>query len=481
MSEQVGTTTICSADVLTNAYVLMDDELQTVDGTNKWFQLYSETQTTLEITYTTGAAETSNYVEFYIEFGSGSVGGRPDLANTMTWVPETVEYLDDSANQIVLEGWTYRIDGAAAAAYSKRIQLPVCTKGIRIYAKEVGVAANYGNLTIKANTVSAGSGVYNRSLQTVTLEAGDIEIGKVKGLDAAGTNVWDINTADTARTTNTMVLAVQHIDAAGAVLTEATQTSIKTAVELIDDAVAVLGTATYTEASSKGLVIGVVRNDTLAALADTDNEIAPLQVNATGALYVETSGTGAGQYADEAAFTLGTSIGTAMFGQYTAAGDNVADGQTGVLGMSIDRHLLVETKGYDSGTDSQKVYEVAPLNTQYVAETGTLTTVLNATPQYLYYDLNGYKYINLQIAAVDAGGGDTHIITLEGTCQDDGTAPASCTYQAVTAALTGVASVAAISMWIIDTPVPFKYLRIKDTTAGGNNDGGITVYSKKMY
>jgi len=67
--------------------------------------------------------------------------------------------------------------------------------------------------------------------------------------------------------------------------------AIKTAVELIDDTVAVLGTATYSETSTKGSVVGVVRNDTLAPLAGTDNEIAPLQVNKSGALYtVEETG-----------------------------------------------------------------------------------------------------------------------------------------------------------------------------------------------
>jgi|TARA_Y100000034_G_scaffold132182_2_gene194562 hypothetical protein len=140
-----------------------------------------------------------------------------------------------------------------------------------------------------------------------------------------------------------------------------------------------------------------------------------------------------------------------------------------------------EQPAYDSGTDSFKGFEVNPISDHHVEETGTLATVLNATPQYLYYDMDGYKNATFQIAAVDAGGGDTHVITLEGTVQDDGTAAASCTYQDVTSALTGVANVAAVSMWIIDTPVAFKYLRIKDTTAGGNNDGGITVYAKRMY
>ena len=50
--------------------------------------------------------------------------------------------------------------------------------------------------------------------------------------------------------------------------------------------VVVLGTATYTEATTKGGVMGAVRNDDLATLGDTDNEIVPLQVDANGAVYV---------------------------------------------------------------------------------------------------------------------------------------------------------------------------------------------------
>jgi len=62
-----------------------------------------------------------------------------------------------------------------------------------------------------------------------------------------------------------------------------------TALQLIDDTVAVLGTATYTETTTKGNIVGAVRNDDLATLADTDNEIAPVQVNSSGALYTENS------------------------------------------------------------------------------------------------------------------------------------------------------------------------------------------------
>ena len=83
--------------------------------------------------------------------------------------------------------------------------------------------------------------------------------------------------------------------------------SALTALQLIDDTVATLGTSTYSETSTKGNVVGAVRNDTLAALAGTDNEIAPLQVNATGALYVDVAGGGVLESAVDGIETLITS------------------------------------------------------------------------------------------------------------------------------------------------------------------------------
>ena len=46
-----------------------------------------------------------------------------------------------------------------------------------------------------------------------------------------------------------------------------------------------LGGSTYSEGSTGSIMTGAVRNDVLDALADTDNECAPLQVDAQGALY----------------------------------------------------------------------------------------------------------------------------------------------------------------------------------------------------
>jgi len=66
---------------------------------------------------------------------------------------------------------------------------------------------------------------------------------------------------------------------------DANSAAALTALQLIDNPVAVLGTATYAEATTSGNIVGAVRNDDLATLADTDNEIAPLQVDANGALF----------------------------------------------------------------------------------------------------------------------------------------------------------------------------------------------------
>ena len=100
--------------------------------------------------------------------------------------------------------------------------------------------------------------------------------GHVDGIETLITSTnTKLDTLETTNNANQVLLGTIDSD------TDA----IKTAVELIDDTVAVLGTATYSETSTKGSVVGVVRNDTLAPLAGTDNEVAPLQVNAAGALY----------------------------------------------------------------------------------------------------------------------------------------------------------------------------------------------------
>lgn len=101
-------------------------------------------------------------------------------------------------------------------------------------------------------------------------------------------------------TAGTNVLGkVRLVDSGGAEITETTDHSMNVTIVADDAGVGggtqyTLGDDTYTEATSKATLAGAVRNDTLATLADTDNELAPLQVNANGALYTAISSIAAG-------------------------------------------------------------------------------------------------------------------------------------------------------------------------------------------
>lgn len=143
-----------------------------------------------------------------------------------------------------------------------------------------------------------------------------------------------------------------------------------------------LGTDTYTEATTKGVLIGAVRRDADTTLVNTTNEVAPLQVDANGRLKVEAfsgetlpvslasvpshavtnAGTFATQvdgaaltalqliddpvFADDAAFTLSTSKGHVMAGVAvnTDGTDPTAvsaEGDAAAVRTDVNRILLV--------------------------------------------------------------------------------------------------------------------------------------------
>tara|TARA_R100001530_G_scaffold56698_1_gene41359 strand:+ start:453 stop:1403 length:951 start_codon:yes stop_codon:yes gene_type:complete len=140
----------------------------------------------------------------------------------------------------------------------------------------------------------------------------------------------------------------------------------------------ILGSGTYSEGSDKATAIAAVRNDTLAALADTDNEYAPLQVNAEGALYVaddshwgtigtaaDSDGTAHGQlrYIAEKALNL-VAINTSL--------DNIESFTSGITGIASDDNDTVGTSaekisGADGDVACKRVDIMAhPDNTGYI-------------------------------------------------------------------------------------------------------------------
>ena len=178
-------------------------------------------------------------------------------------------------------------------------------------------------------------------------------------------------------------------------------------------------------------------------------------------------------YADQAGFTVGTSKFNAIGGIYESSESTLNTGSTGALALTNYRHLKVRADGYDVATDSQKVFEVAPLNTAYVNETVVNYTNQTTGTTYAYIDMDGYRYLSIQIETTG-----TMTTSLEAT-NEPSTALASCTYQDVTTALTGSASFTTDSFVFIDTDATPRAFRLKLNSAG--TTASYQAYVKKFY
>ena len=161
-----------------------------------------------------------------------------------------------------------------------------------------------------------------------------------------------------------------------------------TALQLIDNPVQVLGNDTYTEAASSGMVIGAVRNNTLAALAGTDNEIAPLQVDATGALYARIA----------SSVALDVSAATVTVDTELLAAAALSDALANPTTAAVGSHLM----GYDRVNDDwTRVAGVVD---------GEVVGALNAGFLQVGTDGTNYQVIatdssgNLQVDVLSGGG-----------------------------------------------------------------------------
>ena len=137
---------------------------------------------------------------------------------------------------------------------------------------------------------------------------------------------------------------------------------------------------------------------------------------------------------------------------------------------------------YVSATSSDRVEEIDPISQHYVTE--TLASVTNGADEtyYYYVDMNGYRKAGFQLTL--NGGSGTCTVTVEGSIQDDGTAPASCAYLDITSATFGAANFTASNV-LIDNDEKlacFKYVRLKVVASTGDaDDADWTIYSKRLY
>lgn len=190
-----------------------------------------------------------------------------------------------------------------------------------------------------------------------------------------------------------------------------------TSLQLIDDTIAVLGTATYTEATTKGSIIGAVRRDANTTLVDTTNEIAPLQVNATGELKVAqiqalpaganaigklaansgvdigdvdvtsiipgVAATNLGKREDDAHTSLDTGVMALAVRSNTAASTSGADGDYQPLITNTTGHLWVDASGQTLTVGS---HAVTNAGTFVVQENGAALTSLQLIDDVVYTD-----------------------------------------------------------------------------------------------
>jgi hypothetical protein len=102
-----------------------------------------------------------------------------------------------------------------------------------------------------------------------------------------------------------------------------------------------------------------------------------------------------------------------------------------------------------------------------------VTNETNAT-NYYYFPMRGYKYFGIEFIKV--GGADVITVTVEATFDNDSSvAYTSYTYQDITNARWGVASVTSTTQFNSDTPYCPTYVRVKTVTSGGANDGDYKV------
>jgi len=127
-----------------------------------------------------------------------------------------------------------------------------------------------------------------------------------------------------------------------------------------------------------------------------------------------------------------------------------------------------------------RIGEVDPLSAHYSSKTLDTAALAAATTFYEYVDMDGWRYLCMQL--LPTINTDSITMTLEATVQDDGTAPGSCDYEDITLAFTGALSYTDTDeLWVIDTPVAFKYVRLVYVTAAGAGDSLMTAHIKKMW
>ena len=197
-----------------------------------------------------------------------------------------------------------------------------------------------------------------------------VDIGDVTINNAAGVSAVNIQDGGNSITVDGAVTT-------SGTVTEANSAAILTSTQLLDDTVATLGTTTYTETTTKGNIVGVVRRDADTTLVNTDNEVAPLQVNAGGQLKtaVIASALPTGAATSALQTTQDTSINTLLKPASTLAAVTTVGTVTN-LSQQSGVAISIGTGVRDAGTQRVTIAtnDVVPVTLTSTTVTGTVTT-----------------------------------------------------------------------------------------------------------
>ena len=208
MSTGKGSIKLCENQVLTGSFV---------DTTVPSYSITEESIATVDVLYTTGAAETNNSMQFQLSF---SYDGE-------TWVTETYASLATGTN--TLAPLEHSIAGASAGTeYKAQYVVPFCSRHLKVQVKETGVSANYGTATIIL-TVAAASG-QERNLQATNVTVTGVataanqllEIAELQTLNSLVPSVYDYIGLTNDGSGNPTSVVFKHGGASGTVVSTLT-------------------------------------------------------------------------------------------------------------------------------------------------------------------------------------------------------------------------------------------------------------------
>lgn len=153
-----------------------------------------------------------------------------------------------------------------------------------------------------------------------------------------------------------------------------------------------------------------------------------------------------------------------------------AEGTTQSIILTLAKELIIA--GFDWARQTLSTTESDPIDTRDVADKLALVNIDKDALSYYYFDMAHYRHITIQLyfyAALGVG------ISVEASAQDDGTAPASCTYVDVTNDWFGAPSYNADVILEKDTPTTVKWVRLVVDNTGGAETEDVDVFVRRAY